>query len=91
MWSQRAVKFFMVATLEERSRRRHKEMKQKGIELSLDYIRDEIKRRDQRDSSRDHSPLRKADDAILINTSEMSVQNQVDFVISQVLHKLDDG
>jgi cytidylate kinase len=84
------IKFFMVATLDERSRRRHREMKQKGIDVSLEYIREEIERRDQRDSNRDHSPLKKAEDAIVINTSEMSVQDQIDFVIQQVSRKLGD-
>jgi cytidylate kinase len=82
------VKFFMVATLEERARRRYKEMRRRGITVSMAFVREAIEKRDRRDTGRLHSPLLKADDAVLINTSEMRISDQVKFVLECVYKKL---
>ncbi len=81
------LKFYMVATIGERARRRHKEMAKRGVDVSMETIQVEIERRDTRDSSREHSPLKQADDAVLINTSEMDIEEQVALVIERV-HKI---
>lgn len=81
-------KFYMLADLEIRAERRYKELQDKGImDINLEQIKQEIAERDRRDSSRDDSPLRPADDAILIDTSRMSIEEQVDFIVQTVRAK----
>jgi CMP/dCMP kinase len=81
------LKFFMVASIEERARRRQSELAGKGINLSLSEIMSMIEQRDQNDSRREHSPLRKPEQAMEINTSCLSIDEQVDLVIREVYKK----
>lgn len=67
------LKFYLNATSEERARRRYNQLIKKGISVNLAEILQEIETRDQRDSSRKVAPLRPADDAIRIDTTQMSV------------------
>lgn len=71
------VKVFLTATAEERARRRVEQMKDKGREADYDEVLSEIKKRDRRDTERDISPLEKADDAVEIDTDDMSVNEVV--------------
>lgn len=71
-------KFFLTASLEERSRRRALELQQKGIHVDLSQIMQDIAARDQKDSSRDISPLRQAEDAELIDTSALTFDEVVE-------------
>ncbi len=80
-------KFFMVASLEERARRRMKELQEKGINVSFEEVLKELKTRDEIDSSRESSPLRKAPDAIVIDTSNLTISQQVDLIISEIAKK----
>ena len=77
-------KFFMVADIKMRAKRRLKEMKQFGIDKSVKEVISELESRDQKDSSRDNSPLRKAKDAIEIDTSNLSIDEQVDKIIDHI-------
>ena len=77
-------KFFMVADIKMRAKRRLKEMNQLGIVKSLKEVISELEIRDQKDSSRDNSPLRKAKDAIEIDTSNLSIDEQVDKIIDHI-------
>ena len=77
-------KFFMVADIKMRAKRRLKEMKQFGIVKSVKEVISELESRDQKDSSRDNSPLRKAKDAIEIDTSNLSIEEQVDKIIDHI-------
>lgn len=74
-------KFFLVADPEVRAQRRFLEVKEK---MSLEEIKADLLRRDQKDSSRKHSPLKKADDAITIDTSHMTFDEQVDNILSYI-------
>ncbi len=74
------LKVFLVAGLEERARRRQKDLKKQGIHLSLEEIKDEIARRDKLDSERDMSPLRKAPDARELDTTNLTVEQQVEII-----------
>jgi cytidylate kinase len=66
-------KFFLTASEKERARRRYLQLKEKGMEITFeDAIRD-VCERDSRDSSRDIAPLKKADDAILIDTTDLTI------------------
>jgi cytidylate kinase len=67
------LKIFLVASVEERAERRFKENLQKGIETDLDTLKFEIAERDRKDSTRQVSPLKQADDAILLDTTGMSI------------------
>ncbi len=71
------VKIFLSASLIERARRRHAELKGRGEEADLDFLVADLQRRDTIDSARDVSPLKAADDAILIDTDGRSVDEVV--------------
>ncbi|MET3682349.1 cytidylate kinase [Alkalibacillus flavidus] len=76
------LKVFLIASVEERAERRHKENQEKGIESDLEQLKQDIKRRDQIDSEREMAPLIKADDAVEIDTTSLS--------IADVTHKILD-
>ncbi|MBN2788830.1 MAG: (d)CMP kinase [Candidatus Delongbacteria bacterium] len=78
------LKFFMVADVDVRAQRRFKELSEKGISSSLEDIKADIVRRDERDSSRSNSPLKPAEDAILIDTSELTISEQVEFIVNKI-------
>lgn len=75
-------KFFLVATPEERGNRRYKEMIEKGYEMTLDEIIKDIIKRDEIDSNREFAPLKKADDAILIDTTGKSIDEVVESLLT---------
>jgi cytidylate kinase len=78
------LKFFMIADVDIRANRRFKEMQEKGMSSSLEDIKADIIRRDDRDSNRSNSPLKAAEDAILIDTSELTINEQVEFIIEKI-------
>jgi CMP/dCMP kinase len=65
------LKFFVTASSQERARRRHAELKSLGQDVELDAVFDDIQARDERDATRSVAPTKPADDAILIDTSEL--------------------
>ena len=75
-------KFYLTASLEERARRRYEEMKGKGMQVSLENIKENIKNRDKLDSEREHSPLKKAEDAVEIDSTELSIEEVVEKIKS---------
>ena len=77
-------KFFLIATPEERGKRRHKELTEKGYEVSLEEIINDIIRRDEIDSNREFAPLVKAEDAIEIDTTGKSIEQVVQSVIEKI-------
>ena len=77
------LKIFMVAELEARASRRQRELDRRESTTDLDVLKKEIEERDRLDSTRDESPLRKADDAIVLDTSALSINEQVDFVVKK--------
>ena len=82
------IKIFMEASLDERARRRLKELKAKGVETSLEEIRADINRRDELDASRSDSPLKAAADAVILDTSRLTVDEQVGFVLRLFKNRL---
>ena len=72
------LKIFLTASSRERARRRYAELQQKGEPCSLEEIQREIEERDDRDSHRAEAPLRQADDAVLLDTSDLSAEEAVD-------------
>ncbi|RMD89625.1 MAG: (d)CMP kinase [Calditrichaeota bacterium] len=79
------LKIYMDASVEERAQRRFKELRAKGYEVTLKDIMQDITSRDARDSSRALSPLKKAEDAILIDTTHLNFEQQVDLIVQLYL------
>lgn len=77
-------KFFLVATPEERGKRRYKELINKGHDVNLEEIINDIIKRDEIDSNREFAPLIKADDAIEIDTTGKSINEVVQYVLSKI-------
>ncbi|WIW69630.1 (d)CMP kinase [Anaerosinus gibii] len=75
------IKVFLTASIEERAMRRWKELKNKGYEIGLKELQLEIAARDKADSEREISPLIQAKDAVLIDTTNMSIHEAVDSII----------
>ena len=85
------LKFYMVAGIDARARRRSDEMRARGHEASPDEMKEELRERDRIDSTRRESPLRKAEDAIEVDTSEMTVEEQVAFVVDMAKKKTQEN
>src|SRR5690625_185776 len=78
------IKIFLIASVEERAERRHKENIEKGYQSNLEQLMEDIRNRDKRDMTRDVAPLLKAKDAISIDTTSLTI----DEVVEQILHKV---
>lgn len=74
------LKIFLIAGIEARAKRRMLEMREKGEDFSIEEIKKDIIERDRYDSTRKMSPLRKADDAVEIDTSGLTIEQQVQIV-----------
>lgn len=82
------LKVFMTAEINVRAQRRQKEMLEKGMNDSLENIINNLLDRDQLDSTRQDSPLRKADDAIEIDTTHLTLQEQIDQIVEMANEKI---
>lgn len=71
------VKIYLTASVETRARRRYKELQEKGVACKLEEIAKDIQERDLRDMNRETAPLRQAEDAILVDSSDMSIEEVV--------------
>ena len=78
------VKIFMIASVEERAERRYKENVEKGYPSDLEQLKEEIRKRDNLDSNRKTSPLLRAEDAIELDTTSLSIDEVVDRIIAIV-------
>lgn len=74
------LKIFLDASVEERASRRYKQLKEKGLDANINSLLDELTQRDERDRSRAVSPLKPADDAIEIDSSNMGIDEVLDAV-----------
>lgn len=72
------LKVYLTASVEERARRRYNELIQKGISSDFEKVKEDIKKRDYIDKNRDNSPLTKTDDAILVDSTNLSIKEVVD-------------
>jgi cytidylate kinase len=82
------LKFFMVASDNERALRRQKDFAALGVSKSVEDLIAEIRERDRKDSSRENSPLCKANDAIELDTTDMTLAQQVEFMVSKAKNLL---
>ena len=80
-------KFFLKADVVIRAKRRFSELKKKNEKITFDEILKNIKNRDRMDSSRVHSPLKKAKDAIEIDTTQLTINDQVDKILERIKNK----
>lgn len=77
-------KFYITASVDVRAKRRFKELAEKGFNVDFEKLKKEIEERDYNDSHREFAPLIKADDAILIDTSDMSIDEVINAVMSHI-------
>ncbi|MEW6055708.1 MAG: (d)CMP kinase [Bdellovibrionota bacterium] len=85
------VKFYLNATVDSRARRRMVELEEKGIFLDFEEVKKQVVERDRGDMERKAAPLRKAEDAIEVDTTSMTVEQVVDALTSIVLEKQRQG
>ena len=76
------VKIYLTASVETRAKRRYDELKEKGESCDLEEIARDIKARDERDMTRDIAPLKKAEDAVLVDSSDMTIEEVVGRICS---------
>ncbi|WP_024413834.1 (d)CMP kinase [Streptococcus suis] len=86
---QAELKIFLIASVEERALRRFKENTERGIETDLESLKQEIASRDYKDSHREVSPLKAADDAITFDTTGVSIEGVVKFISEKAKEILD--
>lgn len=82
------VKIFLTASPDDRALRRYHEFQKKGLDVDFDDLLSEIKQRDYNDSSRDTAPLKKADDAILVDTTGNKLSQSIEILINLVKENL---
>ncbi|MBP5295252.1 MAG: (d)CMP kinase [Lachnospiraceae bacterium] len=83
------VKIFLTASVRVRALRRMKELVEKGEEVTLESVEEEIRERDYRDSHRETAPLKQAEDAILVDTSSLSIEEVVSHVTGLIRPKME--
>jgi len=81
------LKIFLTASSNVRALRRYKELREKGIEADISVIEKDIIDRDNRDMNREFAPLRQAEDAVLVDTSDMTIDEVVDYIINLYQNK----
>jgi len=82
------VKIFMQADIHVKTQRRQKELAEKNIPSDFDKVLENLKFRDEYDSTRTHSPLRKARDAIIVDTTNLTIEQEIDLVQKIILERL---
>ncbi|QFT89423.1 Cytidylate kinase [Bacillus sp. THAF10] len=81
------VKVFLLASVDERAQRRHAENISKGYDSDLEVLKEEIARRDKLDSEREIAPLQKAEDAVELDTTSLSINEVVENIMGLVMEK----
>ena len=85
------IKIFMTASVDIRAKRRYDELKAKGVDVDIEEVRNGIIARDIADENRDISPLRKAEDAITLDNSRMTVEAQMSWIKEIIEKKLNES
>ena len=85
------VKIFMQADLKTRAERRLKELGEKEIQAGLDQVIENLEFRDEYDSHRSHSPLKKANDAVIVDTTNLTIEEEIELVRKIVLDRLESA
>lgn len=82
------VKIFLTASVEARARRRYAELLERGIQTDLDSVLAEMKERDERDSSRAAAPLKQAEDAVLVDTTDKNLEESFQLLLQTAREKM---
>ena len=77
-------KFFVKANLEARARRRQRELSYKGVDQPIPVVMDQLRLRDDRDETREHAPLKPAKNAVVVDTSDLTIAHVVEMLISRI-------
>ena len=85
------VKVYLTASVETRAKRRFLELQEKGTVCDLDNIQKDIEERDQRDMNREISPLRQAEDAVLVDSSDLTIEQVVDRILEIFRARTEEG
>lgn len=88
VFPQAEVKIFLDASAEERAERRMKQLQQKGLDVNFDHLLKEIQERDHRDRNRAVAPLRPAADALVLDSTEMSIEQVTEQALAYIEQKL---
>ncbi len=88
IFPEAAYKFYLTADAQERANRRFKQLKEKGVDGNIGALFQDIQQRDERDMNRQDSPLRPAGDAILIDTTHMSIDQVLKEVIDRLPYRM---
>lgn len=83
------VKFYLTATADCRAKRRYKELMEKGVDCNLEEIKADIIARDEQDMNREIAPLKQADDAILVDSSSLTIDQVVDLMKHTIREELE--
>lgn len=78
------IKIYLTASVEERAQRRLLDLIKAGVSITIDELKEDIERRDEYDSNREHSPLRKSKDAYIVDTTNMTIEGQIDHIVSLI-------
>ncbi len=87
VFSDAPFKIYLTASAEERAKRRFLQLKEKGVEADLSNILDEIVQRDERDMNRKVAPLKPAQDALVVESTNMSIEQVLDVVMTELERK----
>ncbi|MFC4078113.1 (d)CMP kinase [Salinithrix halophila] len=85
------VKVFLTASIDERAQRRYQELMRRGYPVDLDRLKEEISQRDEKDKSREHSPLRPAKDAIHVDTTGLTIEEVIQAILDLCRTKVGGG
>lgn len=77
-------KFFVTASAEERARRRYSELAQKGYQVDYNEVLEDVKKRDEQDSKRELAPLKSAEDAVLVDTTSLNIEQTVEKILAHI-------
>lgn len=87
VFPQAEVKFFMTASPQVRAKRRYEELRQKGVEVSYPEVEENVRKRDYLDEHRAVSPLKQTEDAILLDNSSMTIEEEVNRMLETIREK----
>ncbi|MEJ7595393.1 MAG: (d)CMP kinase [Planctomycetaceae bacterium] len=80
-------KFFVKANLEARARRRQRELSYEGVNQPIPVVMDQLRQRDERDETREHAPMKPAENAVVVDTSDLTIAQVVEMLISRIQGK----
>jgi len=82
------IKIFLTADVADRAKRRYDELIQKGDNVTFDYVLEDMKKRDYNDSNREFAPLRKAEDAVEVETTGFELDKSIEIIYSIIIDKI---